>query len=84
MRVIQYYLPFIKNRILCCIRETYGLTSYQILIILTWRLNTCILHNAVIPANTLKGTGAGIQELSGCRIKSGMTNYLIAGVSIWK
>ncbi len=40
------------------------------------RLNTCILRKAVIPAK------AGIQGLSGCRIKSGMTSYLIAGVII--
>ena len=43
-------------------------------IILIRRLNICILRKAVIPAK------AGIQGLSGCRIKSGMTSYLIAGV----
>jgi hypothetical protein len=51
------------------------------------RLVTCIPHKAVIPADTLRGTRAGIftfasniQRLSGCRLKSGTTNYLIAGV----
>ncbi len=31
--------------------------------------------NTVIPANTLKGTSAGIQNGTGCRIKSGMTTF---------
>jgi hypothetical protein len=33
MRDVQYYLPFQKNRILCCIEGMYGLTYYWILVI---------------------------------------------------
>ena len=41
--------------------------------LLRWQVNTVRRLGAVIPAK------AGIQNASGCRIKSGMTNYLIAG-----
>jgi hypothetical protein len=35
----------------------------------------CINSEVVIPANTLKGTGAGIQpQNTGFRVKPGMTN----------
>jgi hypothetical protein len=49
--------------------------------LLRWQVNTVRRLGAVIEANpgSESGAGAGIQNASGCRIKSGMTNYLIAG-----
>jgi len=40
-----------------------------------------VTAEGVIPENpgSESGAGAGIQSLSGCRIKSGMTSYLKAG-----
>ena len=48
-----------------------------ILLILRWQVNTVRLLAAIIPANpgSRSGAGVGIQSVSGCRIKSGMTNY---------
>jgi NitT/TauT family transport system substrate-binding protein len=50
-------------------------------LLLRGQVNTVRLLAVVIPANfgSESGAGAGIQSISGCRIKSGMTTYWVAG-----